>query len=52
MFLVKSSYVPSWLKPVALPNIVIACVLLLIRIYTKETNKLRLQEALKTFPRK
>lgn len=38
------------MKPVVLPSIVIACVLLLNRIYTKETNKLHLQEALKTSP--
>lgn len=33
-------------------NTVIACVVLLIRICTKETNKLYLQESLKTSPRK
>lgn len=43
---------PSLLKSVVLPNIIIACVLLLIRTCTKEDNKLNLQESLKTSPRK
>ena len=48
IFPVRSYYILSLLKPIVLPSLVTACILLLIRPCTKETNKLYLHESLKT----